>query len=275
MKWFSIFLTTFAFLFCPAFFDQSVSAKNGDVIEIPEGEGTLATFALVESEVVVPIPSEVFNVLEKFSYSQADWKDQLQLPGDKSAKALPNVALHLGTVVAEGFLAVQAEDAAAVQKIGRSVLDLTQALGMQRAVLKHCNSILASADEGSWDDVREEFDATRQAVRTVMEERRDQDLAHCVSIGGWIRGTEIVTALIQKSYTEDKAELLHQPAIVDHFMNSIDGMDREIKTNKAVTTVATKLRSIQPIMSKETIPLATVKEIHDVCKSLRKETIVP
>ncbi len=64
------------------------------------------------SEVVVPIPSEVFDSLDKFS--NANWRS---VQRDGLARAKPHgdqtqIALLLGVVIGEGFIAVEAHDAA-------------------------------------------------------------------------------------------------------------------------------------------------------------------
>ena len=47
-----------------------------------------------------------------------------------------------------------------------------------------------------------------------MERMRDSDLAQCVSLGGWLRGTASVTSVISKDYTSDSAELLNPGKVI-------------------------------------------------------------
>lgn len=72
--------------------------------------------------------------------------------------------------------------------------------------------------------MRVEFDKTQKTVRDTMEQRRDREQSQCVSLGGWLRGTEAVTDLIKQNYTSDAAELLNQPDIVRHFTKVLDKM---------------------------------------------------
>ena len=67
--------------------------------------------------VVVPVPSEIFTVLDKLG--NPNWR--AQLGPEKNYPASPNraqVALLLGTVIADGFVAVEAEEEAAVGNTG-------------------------------------------------------------------------------------------------------------------------------------------------------------
>src|SRR5208283_2915779 len=59
-------------------------------------------------EIVVPLPSEVFNVLDKLG--SPNWQEQLRDPVIRNTGERAQIALLLGCVVAEGFVAVEATD---------------------------------------------------------------------------------------------------------------------------------------------------------------------
>ena len=46
-----------------------------------------------------------------------------------------------------------------------------------------------------------------------MEDQNDQELVILVTLGGWIRGTQVVSAWIADNYTPESAKLLRQPAL--------------------------------------------------------------
>ncbi len=241
---------------------------SDDVIKFSE----IAEF---NEEVVVPIPSEVFNVLDKLEVTRNHWRDELNVPEEKDCRDRTHFALFLGRVVAEGFLAVEAQDQDAIRSLGRTVLAVAEELGLRHAVLPHSKSIIDEANRGDWKAVRAEFDATRQTVRDEMERRRDQDLAHCVSVGGWLRGTEIVTAIIAKDYSSKRAEILHQPQLIEHFTKTFKGNDRFVR-NKRMKEVIAHLEKLEPLMgSEDAISLESVKRIHQLCHTVGAETIAP
>lgn len=176
----------------------------------------------VIDEVIVPVPSEIFLVLDKLG--KPDWRSQLRSGSPPTFPQRLDVALVLGAQVAEGFIAVQAQDQSAVERIGRDVLKLSESLGLKESVLPHTDSILEASKNNHWEIVRVEFDKTQKTVRDVMEQRRDRDMAQAVSLAGWLRGTEAVTDIILKDYTSDAAELLNQPDIVSHFQKELRRM---------------------------------------------------
>lgn len=46
---------------------------------------------------------------------------------------------------------------------------------------------------------------------------KSEQLSQLVSLGGWLRGTRALTALILQRYSPKGAELLRQPALIDRF----------------------------------------------------------
>jgi len=158
-----------------------------------EGTIDLAKFpAASVDDVVVPVPSEVFLVLDKLG--SPNWKEELD--GEPSANTgnRAQVALLLGTVIADGFIAVQARDAPKVKEIGQQVLSLADAINVRKAVIARSKSITEKADRKQWDEVRREFDGALQDVKGAMQELGDEDLAQLVSVGGWVRGTQVLTS---------------------------------------------------------------------------------
>src|SRR6201997_697473 len=197
--------------------------------------------------VVVPLPSEVFNVLDKLG--TPDWRGELRNPNINNRGERAQIALLLGSVVAEGFVAVEATDRERVKQVGRDVLELARAIGVESAVLSRTNSIVTKADSGDWPAVRRELDGALTDVKNAMVELKDDQLAHLVSLGGWLRGTEVLTAVVQKSYSPDGADLLNQPDLLRYFQERIAGMPPRLRTNRLVTRIQKGLDQISPLIN--------------------------
>src|SRR3954462_11004565 len=60
-------------------------------------------------DVVVPLPNEVFGALNKLG--GVNWKEYVRSGKGNNFTERRRIALLLGTVIADGFIAVQAEDA--------------------------------------------------------------------------------------------------------------------------------------------------------------------
>jgi len=205
--------------------------------------------ATVVDDVVVPVPGEVFLVLEKLS--APNWRALLRTGEPRAAGDRARTALLLGTVIADGFIAVQAQDREEVKRIGKTVLALSSAIGVRKSVVARSNSIIEAADAQAWPRVRSELDKALQDVQAAMTELHDEQLAQLVSLGGWLRGTEVLTTVVGSAFSADGAELLHQPALVDYFSGRIAGMDSRLKGNPLVSEIAGKLQEIRPLVAVE------------------------
>lgn len=225
----------------------------------------------VVDDVVVPVPSEVFTVLDKLG--EPNWRQEvrdLKLPQSSDRILL---SLVFGYVVAEGFVAVQAEDKESVKDIGREVIDLAKALGISKSVLPHAQAILDASDQDDWKAIRKEFDLTQKTVRTTMEQMRDEDLAQCVSLGGWLRGTASVTSVVGKAFSADRAELLNQPMLVEHFLSVIGKTPTATREHPLVVKILSGLRDVLTEMegAVDGFTEDSVRTIGNKCDSLLAE----
>ena len=78
-------------------------------------------------DVVVPLPNEIFGALNKLD--SVNWKEFVRTNKGTNFTERPRIALLLGTVIADGFIAVQAEDAPSVKEIGQRVVSLAKGIG--------------------------------------------------------------------------------------------------------------------------------------------------
>jgi hypothetical protein len=83
-------------------------------------------------DVVVPLPNEIFGALNKLG--AVNWKEHVRSDKGPNFTERPRIALLLGTVIADGFIAVQAEDAPAVKDIGQLVLSLAKGIGVGNSI---------------------------------------------------------------------------------------------------------------------------------------------
>jgi phosphoglycolate phosphatase-like HAD superfamily hydrolase len=173
-------------------------------------------------DVVVPLPNEVFGALNKLG--PVNWREYVRTNRGSNFTERPRIALLLGTVIADGFIAVQAEDAPAVKDIGQRVQALAKGIGVEHSITQHAKAIIEAADKRKWDHVRQELDSTQSSVQQAMKEVNDEKLSQLVSLGGWLRGTEVLTAVVTRNFSTSGAELLHQPDLLVYFQTRLQAM---------------------------------------------------
>ncbi len=232
-----------------------------DVSKLPQ-QATLV------DDVIVPVPSEVFGVLDKLG--SPNWHDVLRTETPSVPSARPETALLLGSVIAEGFVAVEAQDSEEVKKIGRTVLSLSTAMGVRTAVAARSSAIIQYADKKDWARVRTELDGALQDVKVAMDELHDDELAQLVSLGGWLRGTEALTQVVQRNYTKDSAGLLHQPALLDYFDRRLSHMAPRLRNDEVVAKIEKRLPEIRPLIGEadSDISQQSVEQIRDIVHDL-------
>lgn len=245
--------------------DKVVQDKGAGELDLTQFPGQ------VIGEVIVPVPSEVFTVLDKLG--DPDWKSEVGESPKVTFSDRTDVALLLGSIVADGFIAVQAEDKKTVENVGRSVLNLSRTLGVEKDVIRHCQAITDAADKANWDGVRQELDATQSTVRGRMEEMQDGAAAECISVGGWLRGTQVITNVIGKSYSTERAELLFQPDLADYFNDSLEEMLSKAKNPDKLKDIANGLARLRELMDNggENITPNAVREMHEITTALVKK----
>src|SRR5216683_4481047 len=119
-------------------------------------------------DVVVPLPNELFGALNKLG--AVNWKEHVRSDEEPNFTERPRIALLLGTVIADGFIAVQAEDAPAIKDIGQRVLALAKGIGVGASITPHAKAITEAADKRKWENVRQELQRTQSSVQGAMDE---------------------------------------------------------------------------------------------------------
>src|SRR6187401_2080181 len=213
-------------------------------------------------DVVVPLPNEIFGALNKLG--GVNWKEHVRSDKGPNFTERPRIALLLGAVIADGFIAVQAEDAPAVKDIGQRVLNLAKGIGVGNSITPHAKAIIEAADKRNWAGVRQELDRTQNSVQQAMNEVHDEKLSHLVSLGGWLRGTEVLTAVVNKRFSPDGAELLHQPDLLVYFQERLQAMPEF--NLKLLQDIQAALGEVRPLIDTGDTPIsaASVKRINEI-----------
>jgi hypothetical protein len=195
----------------------------------------------------IPTPGELFAALEK--PGKPNWVGQMRGPIGTSYKNRAQIALNLGGLIADGFIAVEAKDSQQVKNIGTDIIKLAKALGVSENVLSRGNSINEFAENNEWDALQEELEATQNEVKASMQTHRDQDLVILVSVGGWIRGTQVVSAAVLQNYDERAAKVLRQPALVNFIQTKLNEVSPEVKDDSLVKDVTGELPEVEKLVN--------------------------
>jgi len=219
---------------------------------------------------VVPVPKEIFRSLDQFR--DANWRavKRPEVARWKSHGDQAQIATLLGVVIAEGFIAMEAEDSAEVKSIGNSVLSLAGGLGIRERALRRSRSIMELADKNEWSEARKEWDGVLSDLETGMIELKSAHLSQLVSLGGWLRGTEALSALVLQNYSPERSNLIRQPTLIDHLEKQLRAMSSDIRARPIVVKLLDGIHTIRSLVESENGPLSeeTVQKVHGVCAEL-------
>lgn len=222
--------------------------------------------------ITIPTPGELFAALQK--PGKPNWTGAYRAPIPTTYKSRAQIALNLGGLIADGFIAVEAQDSQQVKNIGADVLKLAKALGVSQNVLSRGNSINDFAETNQWDSLQEELEATQNEVKNSMQSHSDQDLVILVSIGGWIRGTEVVSGSVAANYDERSAKVLRQPALVKFIRAKLNDVSPELRQEplvKAVNEQLTILENLVAFAPGKSPTLDDVRKVNSVVTGLMQE----
>ena len=218
----------------------------------------------------VPVPKEIFRSLDQFR--DANWHavQRPEVARWKSHGDQAQIATLLGVVIAEGFIAMEAKDSAEVKNLGNSVLSLARGLGIRERALRRSSSIMELTDKNEWSEARKEWDGVLSDLETGMIEIKSEHLAQLVSLGGWLRGTEALSALVLQNYSPERSNLIRQPALIDDLEKQLRAMSTDIQARPIVVKLLDGLHTIRSLVESENGPLSeeTVRKIRGVCTEL-------
>ena len=167
------------------------------------------------NEFTAPSISKLFDTLQFL----------MPLPLVETERAMPDrmpldrsdLAIELGFLIANGFLVVQAEQLDKVETLAADLTRYSKALGAGDRVNRHAASLLDSAKKADVAQLKKELAATQRDVEAELVSLKDADLAHLISMGGWIRALEVSTVAVDKQFSEERARKVMREDIADYY----------------------------------------------------------
>lgn len=222
----------------------------------------------------VPTPGEIFAALNK--QVKANWVSMnREIVAETSTR--PQIALGLGTLITDGYIAIEAQDGQGVKNIGKDILNLAKRLNVSQSLLARGNSLNEFAEKNQWNALKEELEATENEVKLTMAEQKDQDLMILVTIGAWVRGLQAASAIVLNNYTPESAKLLRQPAIVDYLIQQIDQLPPKIRSGEALTHIAAELDKVRPLVNTslgQPLSLDAIKQLNQIAAEMMNSILM-
>jgi hypothetical protein len=214
------------------------------------------------NEFTTPSIQKIFDQLDSLgtlSYDALKRPMPDKPPGDRVL-----ISLALGNLIADGFLVVHCEKIEEMENIGRTLLKYAKALGAGMRINKHSQSLLEYSVKGDWKKLRAELASTQADVEAEMVLLRDSDVAHLISLGGWIRAFEISTTSIADRYAPEKSRQLGRGDIVEYYIASLTDLHPQIKKMPAVQDLTEGLQALRDSLDVPAGKAFTEEEVKDL-----------
>jgi len=180
----------------------------------------------------------------------------------------PRLALCAGQLIADGFLVVAAEKQSRVEPVARALLKVGKALGVAQQLNKHSKSLLELAARNDWSGMKTELVRAQADAEAAMIALKDEEIAHLVSLGGWLRGLEITSSIVLDEFNAEHAKRLLQPALLNYFIERVATLNPALRKQPRFATIDRTLRSVQTITSRGTLSQSDVEEIRSLARAV-------
>ena len=198
------------------------------------------------NDFTTPSIRKLFDMLNKVGKLRYD--ELKRTFSDKTPADRVIVSLGLGTLIADGFLIVQTEKVDEMEFVGRAMIKYGKALGAGGRMNKHTQSLFEHSLRGEWNDLKEELARTQTDVEAEMVMLRDVDIAHLISLGGWLRALEISTKTIAMDYAEEKTRQLTRRDIVEYYLGSLDSLHPSLLKNPNLIELRKGIKELMPMV---------------------------
>ncbi|MFZ0712434.1 MAG: hypothetical protein WAM53_20510 [Terrimicrobiaceae bacterium] len=243
----------------------AISSAGLDAAETAMSPDQIKQVVRIES-ITIPMPGEFFAAINK--QGRPNWKQLVRTGTPEATSSRSQIALILGTLVADGYIAVEAQDSQGVKNIGKEIINLAKKLNVSQSVLGRGKSINDFAENNDWNALREELEATQNEVKLDMFDQKDNNLVTLVTLGAWVQGTELASGLIDRSYTPETARLLRQPAIIDYLLSQIGTLPQGMQEDLLIARLRSALEKSRGLVEAETPSPENVKDLHETMSSV-------
>ncbi len=181
---------------------------------------------LAINEFTAPSISRIFDSLE--SLAPLPLADHPRKTPDKMPLNRADLAIELGFLIADGFLVVQVGELNKVEDFASQLTRYAKALGAGDRINQHAAALLESAEKGEVEKLKKELSATQRDVEMELVTLRDADLAHLISLGGWIRALHVASGAVEKQFSEERAREVMREDIADYYASIVGSLEPRV-----------------------------------------------
>ncbi len=194
----------------------------------------------------IPCPGEVFAALKKVC--RPNWRTLVTPATAPVTTERSQLALVVGVMAANGYIAVEAQDGQQVKNVGREMMSMAKALGVSENLMGRGNSLIEFAENNAWDSLADELEATENEIKTTMVEQKDRDLVTLTSVAAWLRGLNVATTVILASDTLQGVDVIRQSELARHLASQLESLPERMKKGMLVEKAKNTLDDVAGLL---------------------------
>ncbi|WP_395752692.1 hypothetical protein [Prosthecobacter sp.] len=169
-----------------------------------------------------------------------------------SLKDETNICLALGVRIADGIVAVKAQDANALNDCATDIEALAKKLKMSDTQLERAKKTRALANKGQWTLVFWEMGCLQVDIVHSLNEQGNEKRRTLIIASGWLQGVHYAMHVINSRYTPALSNLLREPMLVKAMMAEMKSLPAATRANARVVKLDAALTELYGIVN---IPL--------------------
>lgn len=222
---------------------------------------------LAINEFTAPSIAKIFESLE--ALAPLPMTKYQRDPAGKMPLNRADLAVALGFLIADGFLVVQAGEMGKVEGMAEELTRYGKGLGAGEKVNRHAASLLESARKQDVPQLKKELAATQKDVELELVALRDPDLAHLISLGGWIRALHVSSGVVEAQFSPERAKHVMREDIADYYSSILSSLEPRVADRPNFVAMRDLLSNLRTEMLVDGNP-ATKERVAEIHKQATK-----
>lgn len=215
-----------------------------------------------------PSISKIFNQLDDLPAIPDQYV--LRSRPEKLSTEAGKLALEMGFLMADGFIAVRSGHMNDIKPIALDLVRYGKALGVGDKMNAHSASLLENAEKGQIEQFKKNLAATQEDVNAEFISLRDPDLAHLIALGGWVRALEAATAAISSKFDAKQAAVVFYPDGPAYFSEILGGLNPQTAEKMHIRDMQKLLDALTEQMTLDEDTLPTPEQVEALRKTIEK-----
>lgn len=215
-----------------------------------------------------PSISKIFDQLDNIPAIPEEYvlrKRPEKLPTDAGS-----LALEMGYLLADGFLAVRSGHMNDIKPIALDLSRYGKALGVGEKMNTHSAGLLEHAEKGQLEEFKKILSSTQTDVNAELASLKDPDLAHLIALGGWVRALDASIAAVLSKFDPQQASVIFYPDAPAYFLETVTALNPQTSKKLPIRRLAALLETLSSSMTLNDNEQPTVERLKEMQRTVQQ-----